>query len=82
MDGDYREIVGGGEVSEARREKGSCQAKSGWMHHASTWLSAFVRLPHLQARPRLLVVCAHMCRCLWHVKNLLWQPPYSNFHET
>ena len=52
------------------------------MHHASTWLSAFVRLPHLPAHPRLLMVCAHMCRCLWHVKNLLWQPPYSNFHET
>ena len=51
------------------------------MHHASTWLSAFVSLPHLQARPRLLVVCAHMCRCLWHVKSLLWQPPYSNFHK-
>ena len=52
------------------------------MHHASTWLSAFVRVPHLPAHPRLLMVCAHMCRCLWHVKNLLWQPPYSNFHET
>ena len=51
------------------------------MHDASTWLSAFVRLPHLQARSRLFVVCAEMCRCLWHVKNLLWQPPYSNFHK-
>ena len=69
-------------MSEARREEGSCQAKSGWMHHASTWLSAFVRLPHLRARPRLVVVCAHMCRCLWRVKNLLWQPPYSDFHKT
>ena len=52
------------------------------MHHASTWLSAFVRLPHLPAHPRLLMVCAHMCRCLWHVQNLLWQPPSNNFHET
>ena len=52
------------------------------MQHASTWLSAFVSLPHLQARSRLFVVCAEMCRCLWHVKNLLWQPPYSNFHKT
>ena len=52
------------------------------MHHASTWLCAFVSLPHLQARPRLLMVWAHMCRCLWHVKNLLWQPPYTYFHET
>ena len=50
--------------------------------HEYTWLSAFVRLPHLQARSRLFVVCAEMSRCLWHVKNLLWQPPYSNFHKT
>ena len=63
------------------RKEGARQSQPG-MHHASTWLSAFVSLPHLQARPRLLVVCAHMCRCLWHVKNLRWQPPYSNFHKT
>ena len=62
------------------RKKVAGQSQPG-MHHASTWLSAFVRLPHLPARPRLLMVCARMCRCLWHVKNLLWQPPYSNFHE-
>ena len=52
------------------------------MHHASTWLCAFVRLPHLPAHPRLWMVCAHMCSCLWHAKKLLWQPPYSNFHKT
>ena len=63
------------------RKKVARQSQPG-MHHASTWLSAFVSLPHFQARPRLLVVCAHMCRCLWHVQNLLWQPPSSNFHET
>ena len=51
------------------------------VHHASTWLSAFVSLPHLQGRSRLFVVCAEMCRCLWHVKNLQWQPPCSNFHK-
>ena len=52
------------------------------VHHASTWLSGFISLPHLQAHPRLLLVCAHMCRCLWNVQNLLWQPPYRNFHKT
>ena len=62
------------------RKKIARQSQPG-MHHASTWLSAFVCRPHLQARPRLLVVCAHMCKCLWHVKSLLWQPPYSNFHK-
>ena len=37
------------------------------MHYASTWLSGFISLSHLQAHPRLLRVCAHMCRCMWHV---------------
>ena len=70
-----RSLKQGGRKTLAR------QSRPG-MHHASTWLCAFVRLPHLPAHLRLLMVCAHMCRCLWHVKNLLWQPPYSNFHKT
>ena len=41
------------------RKKIAKQRQSG-MHHASTWLSGFISLPHLQARPRLLVVYAHM----------------------
>ena len=40
---------------QAGRKEVARQSQPG-MHHASTWLSAFVRLPHLQARPRLLVV--------------------------
>ena len=45
-------------------------------------LSAFVGPRANKARSRLLVVCAHMRRCLWYVKTLLWQPPYSSFHKT
>ena len=51
------------------------------MHYASTWLSGFISLSHLQAHPRLLRVCAHMRRCVWHVENLLWKPPCSDFHK-
>ena len=51
------------------------------VHHASTWLSGFISLPHLQAHPRQLLVCAHMCRCLWNVENHLWKPPCSDFHK-
>ena len=45
-------------------------------------LSAFVGPRANKARSRLLVVCAHMCRCLWRIMTLRWQPPYSNFHKT
>ena len=51
------------------------------VHHASTWLSGFISLPHLQAHPRQLLVCAHKCRCLWNVENHLWKPPCSDFHK-
>ena len=51
------------------------------VHHAFTWLSGFISLPHLQAHPRQLLVCAHMCRCLWNVENHLWKPPCSDFHK-
>ena len=30
LDGECREVVGGTEISEARREKGSCHANSAW----------------------------------------------------
>ena len=52
------------------------------MHHASLWLVRIRRPSREQARSRLLVVCAHMCRCLWRIMTLRWQPPYSNFHKT
>ena len=57
--------VGSG-LSGARRHAKQCVRKKIakqhqlGMHHTSTWLSGFISLPHLQARPRLLVVYAHM----------------------
>ena len=41
LDGDWREVVGGKEISEARREKGSCNAKSAWN---ASWIYLAVRI--------------------------------------
>ena len=62
------------------RMKIGTQSQPG-LHHASTWLSGFISLPHLQAHPRQLLVCAYMCKCLWNVENHLWKPPCSDFHK-